>query len=405
MPRRPVPARLRRAAGPSAVLLATAGLLALGAGPAAAGTVTTDGARVRFTDPAGAKDDLTVPFTRTRNFADDEKVPADWRVGFVQTPATVVGAGCAADETAGVFCGTGLAEPDLVIDLGGGADRLLVEGDLYSKRPVAIAGGAGDDLISTFQVIASVDGGAGADVIRPDLEIPDSFPPLESPGSVIRGGPGTDTVSYDALEFPAIDVSLDGKANDGRRGEKDDVRADVENLVASQAGGRLIGSDGSNVLTGGKGEDQLAGGAGKDRLTGAGDKDLLDALDGSPGDRVSCGAGKDTAYVDAGDAVVSRSACETLSYAPALTSASLRWSARRIPVTLRCPTASAKACTGNLRFRTTAGAKVASRFYRVARGKTATIAVPAGKKPPRKAELVIAPPDSTPVAGRAVRIR
>jgi Ca2+-binding RTX toxin-like protein len=175
---------------------------------------------------------------------------------------------------------------------------------------------------------------------------------------VIDGGDGVDTVeewTQPSSDYnPAIALSFDGVANDGRPGENDNVTG-FENVV-SHANGTFVGSDapekftvwanianGSSTISGNGGDDQLTGmdyddtmdggagadrieggighdtitgGPGKDTLFGEGDgnycgiyeckipfgNDTINARDGEA-DQVDCGVGTDTAIVDALDTV------------------------------------------------------------------------------------------------------
>ena len=62
----------------------------------------------------------------------------------------------------------------------------------------------------------------------------------------------------------------------------------------------LAGGDGDDSLTGGRGRDRLAGGAGLNSYAGGGGRDAINARNGVS-ERVSCGAGRDTATVDRRD--------------------------------------------------------------------------------------------------------
>ena len=67
--------------------------------------------------------------------------------------------------------------------------------------------------------------------------------------TTFRGGTGTDTASYvNADRF--VTVSLDDVARDGRPGDTDDIRSDVENLIGSRFPDTLTGSAANNVLDG-----------------------------------------------------------------------------------------------------------------------------------------------------------
>ena len=161
-----------------------------------------------------------------------------------------------------VICGLGGRD---VLTGGGGADVLL--------------GGSGADTLT---------GGRGADTLR--------------------GGSGQDTASYRDHRVAVI-VDLDGAADDGTRGERDQVATDVENLLGgagpdrltgSASGNRFDGGAGSDLLAGGSGADQLTGGLGNDTIGGGGGNDVLtgdlgdDRLDGGAGDdRLDGGGGDD----------------------------------------------------------------------------------------------------------------
>jgi hypothetical protein len=225
--------------------------------------------------------------------------------------------------------------------LGGGDDQLY--------------GGAGDDVLTG-------DTHEGGAAVGHDL---------------LDGGPGTDTVKDDWYRFdgnagdedPPPSVTFDGLPNDGRPGENDNV-VEVErvesgspagavpatfvggegpdtfillftNGVVEGRGGNdaIAGSDYADRIDGGAGDDQLSGGFGDDVITGgpghddiAGDRtasceygpiygvctigsgnDTIYAQDGEA-DKVDCGPGADTAYVDAVDTVAN---CEDVQTAAA----------------------------------------------------------------------------------------
>jgi Ca2+-binding RTX toxin-like protein len=105
----------------------------------------------------------------------------------------------------------------------------------------------------------------------------------------MQGDGGSDTASYDG-RVAAVDVSLDGAANDGEPGEADIVHATTENVTGGLGADVTTGSSAANVLTGGPGRDRLNGAAGADRLN---------TRDGVA-DTVTGGAGADSAQLDAG---------------------------------------------------------------------------------------------------------
>lgn len=153
----------------------------------------------------------------------------------------------------------------IAIYMQGGNDRVDL-GDI----PIAasIFGGDGNDTLIGGAGNDTLDGGAGADQFF--------------------GGAGFDTVSY-ASRPDALNLSLNGKADDGAPGEHDNI------------------GDGSDIehVVGGYGNDVIVGGAHNDHLDGGPDPDpynlpVHDSLYGMGGDdtlygwQVNGGAGNDT---------------------------------------------------------------------------------------------------------------
>jgi Ca2+-binding RTX toxin-like protein len=193
---------------------------------------------------------------------------------------------------------------------GGVADRLT--GDAGANT---LQGRGGDDALAGAAGADRLEGGAGSDSLT------------GGPGAdAIWGGAGFDTVSYGQAAGPVL-VALDDQAGDGEDGENDDVRSDVEHVVASPFGDDVKGSvaanridagagddtvdggDNADEIAGGDGLDHIAGGAGRDAITpgagpdevesGTGD-DTIDAADGEV-DKVTCGIGIDTVTADPAD--------------------------------------------------------------------------------------------------------
>ncbi len=177
-----------------------------------------------------------------------------------------------------------------------GADRLF--------------GGLGDDLL---------DGGPDNDDLRA-LSKADG-------ADVYQGGTGTDTLSY-SLRGAAVQVILDGLANDGGSGglEGDKVGepafpggpegAAIEIIIGGKGpdlldGGTLQmrntfqGGPGNDDVYGGPSNDRLYGSAGNDDLFGDAGKDVLDSRDGvSLNDSISGGTELDVCYADFLDTVL-----------------------------------------------------------------------------------------------------
>jgi len=383
--------------------------LALAAPPlATAATVTAAGGVVALGDPDGAADVLSADL----QFEDQTPSvdPPGWSVSLLGAPPPAPGAGCEPGFV-GTLCALGADPPSaLRVDLGAGDDQLqlTVEPEAAAApTAIAVAGGPGDDLIATVLARAELDGGDGDDTLVPDDRVALDFPPAPTPGGVIRGGAGTDTVSYE----PALDpvaVSLDGRANDGRAGDADDVRGDVEDIRGGGFGDTLGGNAGANRIAGLAGDDRIDGRGGRDTLEGGGGDDVVGALDGAPGDRADCSDGTDTALLDAGDTPV---ACERTTWAPGLGSTRLRLRDGRIPVRLACPRASAGRCRGTVRI---VGARsVASGTYRARPGARVTVRLHptrSGRKALRRrgalaAQVVVQPARTTGAAGRSVTVR
>jgi Ca2+-binding RTX toxin-like protein len=143
-------------------------------------------------------------------------------------------------------------------------------------------------------------GGGGDDVLRGG-----------GAADVLAGGAGVDTASYEERGGGVV-VTLDGVANDGAAGENDRVGADVEAAAGGAGADALTGNDGPNALRGGGGADTLTGAGGVDSYAaGAGD-DAVRAVDGNA-EPVDCGAGSDSAEVDAADAATGCEAVHRVS--------------------------------------------------------------------------------------------
>ncbi len=158
---------------------------------------------------------------------------------------------------------------------GDGNDR--IHGD---NGPNLLVGGGGDDILLGYggndwlrdygSGNDRLDGGAGDDRLE-----------AGTGADVITGGAGSDTVDYLGHRGP-VTVDLDGaKGDDGVRGEKDTVGADVENIIGTEYGDTLTGNGSANRIEGAVGDDVIRGGAGNDVLLGG---DGLDRILGEAGD-------------------------------------------------------------------------------------------------------------------------
>jgi RTX calcium-binding nonapeptide repeat (4 copies) len=156
------------------------------------------------------------------------------------------------------------------LDLEDGPDVAVID----TPHPVSIEGGNGPDRY----VAAASDTPS-----RVDFE----------------GGIGQDVANY-FFATAGVGVSLDLAAGDGRPGDDDRIRRDVESVIGSEFADVITGSHHAERLAGGDGDDQITGGAGEDVLSGGPGNDRIDARDAGP-DTVDCGGQLlDWAAVDVG---------------------------------------------------------------------------------------------------------
>jgi RTX calcium-binding nonapeptide repeat (4 copies) len=212
------------------------------------------------------------------------------------------------------------------------------------------------------------------------------------------GGLGEDTVSYQGAQAP-VSADLDGAdGDDGAAGEKDEIGADVENLVGSLFGDTLVGNVRSNSIRGGGGNDLIEGLAGNDQLFGEAGEDTLLSTDGAADD-VNCGVGTDSADADADDALVG---CERNQAQgggqtgdgqdggagqtggsgrsrPGIGPARVRLTSRGVArLRVTCPADVAQSCRGRLTLRRKLAGRVrmiGSRRFRVAAGRRAVVRI------------------------------
>jgi Ca2+-binding RTX toxin-like protein len=192
-----------------------------------------------------------------------------------QTATSCDGAAVTKSGTVGNDFITGTSGADVIDGLAGN-DQVngLAGGD-------RICGGDGDDSLRGGDGNDRLFGGRGSDGITGGL------------GADVMSG---ENVSYIDHSAP-VTVTIDGAANDGASGERDNVRTDVRNVFGGAGSDRLVGNEQKNVLQGSNGNDALEGLAGDDRLVG-----------GSGADRFTGGTGEDTVSYGTVGAAVSISA-------------------------------------------------------------------------------------------------
>ncbi len=157
-----------------------------------------------------------------------------------------------------------------------------------------LTGGAGNDTIDGGDGDDTLNGGAGNDIFLCGTST--------NGADIMAGGAGTDTADYSS-RTSSVTVNLNGQADDGEEDERDNVRADVENVYGGSAGDTIVGSGSANVLEGRGGNDTISGGAGDDIIRGGAGNDILNGDAGNDifdegalangGDTMNGGAGVD----------------------------------------------------------------------------------------------------------------
>jgi len=247
--------RLRKIMLPAALVLSAAGANLATAAPAAASTVRLDGATLRYEAAPGESNRLSVASENGTLTVTDLGANVSAGAGCTSVSATV-----AACPAAGVAA--------MSVALGDMDDAATVA---RTSIPTTFDDGPGNDVETGGGAVDTFVSGAGSDTFR--------------------GGAGQDIVDYSDRTAP-VTVTLDGVANDGEAGEKDNVNSDVDVIVGGAGADTLTGSSSANDLYGGPGDDTLNGGGGNDRLFGQDGRDTLDG--GSGNDTLDGGAGADT---------------------------------------------------------------------------------------------------------------
>jgi RTX calcium-binding nonapeptide repeat (4 copies) len=179
-------------------------------------------------------------------------------------------------------------------DINAGIER--IEGSNFAD---VLFGSATDNTIIGLNGDDEIGGGDGNDFILENIG--------PNGADSINGGGGVDRVLYTG-RATGVNVSLDGIANDGQTGERDDVRPNVENVTGSPNGfgdvlvgnglaNDLQGFGGNDNLIGGGGNDTLSGGSGNNRLAGEAGNDIINARNGEL-DNIDCGEDRDGADRD-----------------------------------------------------------------------------------------------------------
>jgi hypothetical protein len=124
-----------------------------------------------------------------------------------------------------------------------------------------------------------LDGGPGNDTYIAQATVPTSVN--------FAGGIGLDTVNYGPASA-GVRVAVDLEAGDGRPGDDDVIRRDVEVVLGSPFDDVLSGSHRTLQLSGGDGDDLITGGSAEELLSGGPGQDRIEARDGAL-DTIACG--------------------------------------------------------------------------------------------------------------------
>ena len=186
---------------------------------------------------------------------------------------TITGSGStySIHDSAGLTAGLDCTQVD--------ATTATCESSRPSFHDISVATRDGDDIVHiSSDTNTHVLGGRGDDQLFGGSESAE-----HSAGDVLDGGPGGDTlggapgvrtfVLYSSRTAP-VRVSTDGVANDGERGEGDNVLPSIYGVTGSPAGDHFVGS---------AGEDFFAGFDGNDSISGLGGSDSLYGGEGNPG--------------------------------------------------------------------------------------------------------------------------
>ena len=249
-------------------------------------------------------------------------LPAEEPQAWVSRNGTLIVIGTEADDTVLTYRDTPDSQPGPVSVIRLSIDGLTWTFPIDEVRRVHVEGGEGDDYYSTLTDLGTrffggdgddhffgsgapdlFDGGAGDDHAGyggggddtilggsgDDSVYMSSFSPSgrqarHFDGSDrIDGGPGRDLISFVGSE--GIRLSQDGVANDGARGESDNVTG-FEVMVGTQNNDTIHGTDGDDFIDGYGGRDLLIGHGGNDYLRSTDAHETHARLYGGPGNDV-----------------------------------------------------------------------------------------------------------------------
>ena len=252
------------------------------------------------TTTAGVADGtLTVAGGSERNDVKVSWYDGGWIVVEDEEANLTPGPGCVAAGEARLACdGSGVTQ--ISVDAGAGNDSITN----FTSSTSVLRGGPGADTIYGGWGADTLEGGGEADLMygSAGADRLDGGPGAE----ILNGGTGVDTAVYASRAAP-VSVSINGTADDGESGEGDNVSTEAVELgtgddvfTGNASSNSVIGGAGDDQLDGAAGDDTLEGGEGKDSYTGGAGADLVRSRD-TTGESVDCGPDADSALIDPGD--------------------------------------------------------------------------------------------------------
>ncbi len=222
---------------------------------------------------------------------------------FTDHAGVIAAAPCTQVEEKSATCPLTRPDRSFRLSLGGLSDIASILGADGRGRPIGgtVLAGGGGDVIHGPEGATFYEGGPSVDRLEGGAadDVFDEGSRANGSDTIIGGG-GRDLVTY-AGRRRAVVASLDGRRNDGQKGERDRL-VDIEDLEGGRGSDRLSGNRRPNTIVGHGGSDRIIGGKSNDRLSAA----SAQLTDGSARsrDRLGGGTGDDLIYGSAGPNVI-----------------------------------------------------------------------------------------------------
>jgi Ca2+-binding RTX toxin-like protein len=171
-------------------------------------------------------------------------------------------------------------------DLGGGNDRVGLEGTGGFMPPMVLHGGPGDDVLPDGTHPDEIHGGSGRDML---VGYGSLF--IDLTQTIFVGGGGEQPFSgIEDVWALSFDNGIDGDSRPNLL-----IGGPGTDFITGRGGSDVIvGGEGDDFIDGQSGDDVVAGGLGPDRLTGGKGADTLDG--GGDADELSGDAGDDSLF-------------------------------------------------------------------------------------------------------------